>query len=295
MPCISLRIAPWLLILVVTLFAPARGAEPAQTTKTADAKQADRTDDKERPGAGAGEASSGRKPSPSKNDGGRRYTFRRQHDPNGIGKFYMDREIAHVMGYAGVNWLERPEREEEEALTQLIDALKFKPGMVVADIGAGSGVLTLRIAAKVGKTGKVVAVDVQQEMLDLLAKKLKQQKIDNVELVLGTEKSPRIPKNSLDLVLMVDVYHEFAFPYEMLLEISTAMKPGGRVVFVEYRKEDPDVPIKLVHKMTQEQVKREAAPPELRLKYKETIGVLPQQHIVIFEREDVATDAPASK
>jgi ubiquinone/menaquinone biosynthesis C-methylase UbiE len=213
-----------------------------------------------------------------------RYEFRRQHDPNGIGKFYMGREIAHVMGFPAAVWLERPEREAEESLTKLIDALDLKPGMVVADIGAGSGVLTLMMAEKVGATGKALAVDLQQEMLDLLAKKLKVQKIENVELIRGTDKSPRLPADSVDLALMVDVYHEFAFPYEMTLEIAKAMKPGGRVVFVEYRKEDPDVPIKLVHKMTEAQVKKEIEQPEFRLKWKETIGVLPRQHIIVFEK-----------
>lgn len=215
----------------------------------------------------------------------KRYEFRRNHDPNGIGKFYMGREIAYVMGFAAAPWLERPEREREEATTKMIDSLKLKPGMVVADIGAGSGVLTLMMAGPVGEKGKVVAVDIQQEMLDLLAGKLKERKIDNVELVLGTMKSPRLPKESIDLALMVDVYHEFEFPYEMMLEISKAMKPGGRVVFVEFRMEDKEVPIKVVHKMTQAQVKKEIGLQEFKLKWKETVDVLPWQHIIIFEKQ----------
>jgi precorrin-6B methylase 2/predicted small lipoprotein YifL len=213
-----------------------------------------------------------------------RYEFRGDHDPNGIGKFYMGREIAHVMGFAAAPWLERPEREREEATSKLITALSLEPGMVVADIGAGSGVLTLPIRGKVGRKGKVFAVDVQQEMLDRLAGKLRLRKIENVVLVLGTEKDPRLEPECLDLALMVDVYHEFAFPYEMLLEISKAMKPGGRVVFVEFRMEDPQVPIKLVHKMTEAQVKKEASLPEFRLKWKETIGTLPWQHVIVFEK-----------
>jgi precorrin-6B methylase 2 len=179
-----------------------------------------------------------------------RYRFRSQHDPDGIGKFYLDREIAHVMGYLGIDWLERPERESEEHLTQLVDSLKLKPGMVVADIGAGSGVISLMMAKKVGPTGSVLAVDIQDEMLSVLSKRLKQLKITNVKPVHGTVKSPNLKPASVDLALMVDVYHEFNFPYEMLREIAKALKPGGRVVFVEYRKEDPNVPIKLVHKMT---------------------------------------------
>jgi precorrin-6B methylase 2 len=222
-----------------------------------------------------------------------RYEFRRNHDPNGIGKFYMGREIAHVMGAAAIPWLERPEREKEEELTTLVEALDLQPGQIVADIGAGSGVITLMMAEKVGESGKVVAVDVQQEMLDAIAFKLKERRLDNVELILSTNKDPRLNPALLDLAIMVDVYHEFEFPYEMMLKISAAMKPGGRVVFVEFRMEDPAVPIKLVHKMTQAQVKKEVAHPEFRLKWKETIDVLPWQHIIIFER--LADDAPAAE
>jgi ubiquinone/menaquinone biosynthesis C-methylase UbiE len=213
-----------------------------------------------------------------------RYEFREQHDPNGQGKFYMGRELAQVMSFHGAPWLERPEREEEERLTKLVNLLKLKPGQSVCDLGAGSGVITLMMAARVGETGKVYAVDIQQEMLDLLADKTNRLGLKQVELVLGTEKDPKLPPESVDLLLMVDVYHEFSFPYEMILEISKAMKPGGRVVFVEYRLEDPKVPIKLVHKMSQAQVKKEMSPPEFGLKWKETIGTLPRQHVIVFEK-----------
>ena len=226
----------------------------------------------------------GRKGKREDRTSGGRYKFRTNHDPNGTGKFYMGREIAHVMGFAGAPWLERPEREREEATSKMIEALALKPGMVVADIGAGSGVITLRMAEKVGADGKVIAVDVQQEMLDLLQNKLKLNKIENVELLLGTEKSPRLDPESVDLAIMVDVYHELAYPYEMLLELSKGMKVGGRVVFVEFRLEDPEVPIKLVHKMSQAQVKREISPPELNLKYRRTIDTLPWQHVMVFEK-----------
>lgn len=221
-----------------------------------------------------------------------KYETRRDHDPNGIGKFYMGREIAHVMGFAGVDWLERPNRDKEEGLTKLVNALKLQPGQVVADIGAGSGVLSLMMAKDVGEKGKVIAVDVQQEMLDLLDKKLTELEVKNVEGLLGTEKTPRLDPESIDLAIMVDVYHEFAYPYEMMVEISKALKPGGRVVFVEYRKEDPDVAIKLVHKMTQAQVKREIDQPEFHLKWKETIGTLPQQHVIIFEKQPTEPAKP---
>jgi precorrin-6B methylase 2 len=213
-----------------------------------------------------------------------RYEIREKHDRDGIGKFYMGREIAHVMGYQGIDWLERPERETEEHLTQLVDVLKLTPGLVVADIGAGSGVISIKMADKVKPAGTVLAVDIQEEMLSVLAKRCKQLKITNVTPVRGTEKSPNLKPSSVDLALMVDVYHEFRYPYEMLLAIAKALKPGGRVVFVEYRKEDPQVPIKLVHKMTEAQVKREAAEPALELAHVETIEVLPWQHVIIFER-----------
>jgi ubiquinone/menaquinone biosynthesis C-methylase UbiE len=214
------------------------------------------------------------------------YEFRRDHDPDGIGKFYFGREIAHVMGAGGIPWLERSEREREEQITRMVESLRLEPGMVAADIGAGSGVITVKLAAKVGQRGKVLAVDIQDEMLSVLSKKLKQLKITNVKTVRGTEKSPNLPARSVDLALMVDVYHEFRFPYEMMRALSRALKPGGRLVFVEYRKEDPKVPIKIVHKMTEAQVKREASLPEFGLRWVETIDVLPRQHIVVFERHE---------
>jgi precorrin-6B methylase 2 len=213
-----------------------------------------------------------------------RYEFRERHDPNGIGKFYLGREIAHVMGYSGIAWLERPERETEEHLNQLVDSLGLTPGMIVADIGAGSGVISMKVARKVEPGGTVLAVDIQEEMLSVLSKKVKQLGINNIKPVHSTERSPKLEPASVDLALMVDVYHEFRYPYEMLSAIAKALKPGGRVVFVEYRKEDPNVPIKLVHKMTEAQVKREAGVPELGLRYVKTIGVLPWQHVILFER-----------
>lgn len=213
-----------------------------------------------------------------------RYSWQEEHDPNGIGKFYMGREIARVMGHQGIRWLERPEREEEEGLSLLVESLSIEPGMVVADIGAGSGVISVRLADAVGPKGTVLAVDIQQEMLDALAAKCKRLQIDNIEPVLGERKSPKLKPDMVDLVVMVDVYHEFDYPFEMLSEIARALKPGGRVAFVEYRKEDPTVPIKLVHKMSEAQVKKEASQPEFGLTWKETVDKLPRQHVVIFEK-----------
>ena len=241
----------------------------------ADERRAQRTDD---PAAAAAEVEAPR------------YEWREEHDPNGIGKFYMGREIAHVMGFAGAPWLDRPEREKEEQLAKLIEALDLKPGMVVADIGAGTGRISVMMAKEVGPDGKVIAVDIQEEMLSVLDKKLKQMKVTNVVPKLGTVKSPELEPSSVDLAVFVDVYHELAFPYEMMLSLSKALKPGGCVAFVEYRKEDPKVPIKLVHKMTQAQVKREMSHPEFGLKWKETIDVLPWQHIVVFERVEGGDD-----
>ncbi len=215
-----------------------------------------------------------------------RYETRKEHDPNGIGKFYLGREIALVMGHQAAGWLERPEREQEEQPSKLIEALNLKPGLAVADIGAGSGYYTFRIADKVGPKGKVLAVDIQPEMLALIRRKMKAKGVANVEPIRGTEKDPKLPAESSDLILMVDVYHEFDFPYEMVEAMLKALKPGGRLIFVEFRMEDETVPIKLVHKMTERQVVKEMSVHPLgeRLRWAGTIDVLPWQHIIFFER-----------
>ena len=211
------------------------------------------------------------------------YQYHREHDPNGIGKFYLGREIAHVMGHQAADWLERPEREAEEKPDLLLEALKLKSGDVVADIGAGTGYYSWRMAKDVGEKGVVYAVDIQEEMLDLLAQKMAERKISNVKGVLGTITDPKLPAHSVDLVLMVDVYHEFDYPFEMMQAICKALKPGGRVVFVEFRAEDPKVPIKEVHKMSEAQVRKEmSAQP---LEWVETIATLPWQHIIVFQKK----------
>lgn len=211
-----------------------------------------------------------------------RYETREQHDRDGIGKFYMGREISHVMGHLGADWLERPEREEEEQPNLLVKLLKLKPGDAAADIGAGTGYFTRRMAKEVGAAGTIYAVDIQEEMLDLLAKKMAELEITNFKLVLGTENDPKLPLDTLDLVLLVDVYHEFEFPFEMMDAICRSLKTGGRVAFVEYRLEDPSVPIKRLHKMSEAQVKKEAA--SLPLEWIETIRDLPRQHVIVFRK-----------
>lgn len=212
------------------------------------------------------------------------YETKKNHDPDGIGKFYMGREIAHVMGYQGAGWLERPERAKEEGEPEkLYKALDVKPGMTIADIGAGSGYHTFKLAPLVGDDGKVLAVDIQPQMLAILRERIRKEKVKNVELVQSTEKDPKLKPESVDLIVMVDVYHEFAFPYEMMEKMVASLKPGGRIAFVEFRLEDPKVQIKLVHKMTERQVIREMTPfPEM--KHDKTVGTLPWQHVVVFEK-----------
>jgi SAM-dependent methyltransferase len=212
------------------------------------------------------------------------YEKREIHDRNGIGKFFMGREIAHVMGHQAAGWLERPEREEEERTDLLVEALGLKPGMQVADIGCGTGYLSERMARRITPGGVVYGVDIQQEMLDLLERKMRMKRIENVKPVLGAEADPKLAPGTCDLMVMVDVYHEFEFPYEMMRKMVAALKKGGRIVFVEYRAEDPTVPIKEVHKMSEAQVKKEMAlQPEME--WVETRRELPQQHVIVFRRK----------
>lgn len=212
-----------------------------------------------------------------------KYETKEDHDPNGIGKFYMNREIAYVMGYQGAGWLERRERVKEEEPEKLIRALDLKENMVVADVGAGSGYHTFRIAPLLGDKGKVIASDIQPEMLKLIADRMKKDKVANIETVKGTETDPKLPKEGVDLILLVDVYHEFSHPFEMAEAMVDALKPGGRLVFVEFKLEDPEVPIKLVHKMSERQVMKEMEPfPELE--HTKTVP-LSWQHVIIFTKK----------
>lgn len=203
--------------------------------------------------------------------------------PDGIGKRYMGREISAVMGWQAAPWLEREEREREERTDLLLAALALKPGMVVADIGAGTGYLSRRMAQAVGPAGKVLAVDVQPEMVRVLQQLAQRGGFPQIEARLGAEADVRLPAASVDLAIMVDVYHELAFPYELLASVVAALKPGGQMVFVEYRAEDWKVPIKQLHKMSEAQVRREAEVHPLV--WQRTVNTLPWQHMVVFTRQ----------
>jgi ubiquinone/menaquinone biosynthesis C-methylase UbiE len=263
----------------------------------------------------------------------------------GIGKFYMGRQISHVMGHSGATWLERPERQQEENTTQMIECLNLRPGNQVADIGVGTGYIARRMAKKIGPQGVVLGVDIEPKMLDDLENNMKAAAITNVKGHLGTIRDPKLDANSTDFIIMVDVYHEFSHPYEMMSGIVKALKPvtihivkegdtletigkdynklyrrikmlndhikpeewetlkpgteilipGGRVAFVEYNGADPKVPIKRLHKMTEEQVLKEAS--LFLLKHVETYGpptedskgkrLLPWQNVIFFEKTEV--------
>ena len=203
--------------------------------------------------------------------------------PDGIGKRYMGREIAGVMGWQGAAWLEREERQKEERTDVLMKALDLKPGMVVADIGAGTGYLSRRMAEAVSANGKVLAVDVQPEMVRMLKRLAQQKGLSNIVPSLGGETDVKLPASSVDLAIMVDVYHELAYPFEVMESIIRALKPGGQLVFIEYRAEDPNVPIKALHKMSEAQVRREAEVHPLV--WDRTVASLPWQHMVVFRKK----------
>ena len=192
------------------------------------------------------------------------------------------RRIAQVMGVGGSEWLVRPEREAEEHPDQALDALKIPAGATVADIGTGVGYFAWRLAGRVGPGGVVYGEDIQQEMLDQLDQNMRARHIANVRPVLGTIEDPKLPKNAVDLVLLVDVYHEFSEPEKMLDRIRESLKPGGRLVLLEYRAEDPKVPIRPEHKMTVKQVRAEVEPEGY--KFEQSIEVLPEQHIIVFRK-----------
>ena len=203
-------------------------------------------------------------------------------DPNGINKWYMGRQIAHVMSHYGIDWLEREEREMEENTSLLLKNLAVKPGMVVADIGAGSGYHSALLSKMVG-TGKVFAVDVEPEMIAYLNARIKQEKLNRIVPVLSTEQKVSLPENTIDMMLLVDVYHEFSFPYEMALSMRAALKPGGKLVLVEFRAEDPAVPIKTIHKMSEAQAIKEFKAAGFA--FDKNIDNLPWQHCMVFIKQ----------
>ena len=219
--------------------------------------------------------------SPAQNNTNDQKYIYKKGDYNGIGKWYMGREIAYVMGYQGIGWLERSDREKEENVSNLIENMRIKSNDTIADIGAGSGYHAFRMAP-LAKNGLVYAVDIQDEMLMSIEKTKESSKIRNIDTVLGSEKSVYLPKNSVDKILMVDVYHEFSYPLEMIASIKKALKPNGELFLIEYRAEDPNVPIKKIHKMTEKQAVKEMEAAGFKLK--ENIDNLPWQHCMIFEK-----------
>ena len=210
------------------------------------------------------------------------YTFKRG-DFNGIGKWYMGREISYVMGFEGISWLERFDREKEENVSTLIKNMKIKFNDTIADIGAGSGYHVFRLAP-LAKKGLIYAVDIQSEMLMAIEMTKESRKIRNIETILGNEKSVHLPNNSVDKILMVDVYHEFNFPVEMIASMKNALKSNGQLFLIEYRKEDSKVPIKKIHKMTEKQAVKEMEAAGFKLK--ENIDNLPWQHCMVFIKDE---------
>ena len=212
-------------------------------------------------------------------------------DRDGIGKYYMDRQISHVMGHLGAPWLEREGREREERTDLIIANLSLEDNSVVADIGAGTGYFSFPVARRV-PGGRVLAVDIQEEMLNIIEKRKKQAGIGNIETVLGSATDPNLPAETVDLAFIVDAYHEFSHPFEMSQAIFSALKPGGRLVLIEYRGEDASVPIKRLHKMTQQQVRKEMQ--ALGFRWEGTRDFLPQQHFMTFTKPKDKSVPPGS-
>jgi len=199
----------------------------------------------------------------------------------GIGKFYMGREISFVMGHQAAEWLNRPGRIQEEMPDEVVANMNLRPDEVVADVGAGSGYFSFRIANHVPQ-GKVMAIDIQPEMLAIIEERATREEVGNIELVLGQIDDPNLPPNSIDAALMVDAYHEFSHPFEMINGLYEALRPGGRIFLLEYRGEDASVPIRPLHKMTELQAVKEMS--VFGLEWTDTLDFLPWQHMMIFTK-----------
>lgn len=203
--------------------------------------------------------------------------------PPGL-KTYKGRTIAHTMHFSAANWLTRESREREEDCSTMLKALNIKPGQTVCDMGCGNGFYSLKMAKLVGDQGQILAVDIQKEMLEKLKARAKKAKITNIKPILGSLIDPKLPEGQVDLILCVDVYHEFSHPEHMLRKMRESLKPGGRLALVEFRMEDPKVPIKLLHKMSKKQILKELPPNGFKLV--EEFDKLPWQHVMFFERDD---------
>jgi SAM-dependent methyltransferase len=199
-------------------------------------------------------------------------------------KSYKGREIAVTMHYLGAPWLTRESRQREEDCAMLLKALNVKEGQVVCDMGCGNGFYSLQLAELVGERGKVLAVDIQPEMLHLLAERARDAQVTNIETIQGTPVDPKLPESSVDLILLVDVYHEFSHPEPMLRTMRRSLRPGGRIALAEFRLEDANVPIKRLHKMSKRQILKEFPTNGFRLV--EQFDKLPWQHLMFFERDD---------
>ena len=205
-------------------------------------------------------------------------------EPSAVAARYMGRKIATTMHYTGADWLMRESRQREEDCKRLLKELHVKPGQIICDMGCGNGFYTLKLAQLTGKTGRVYAVDIQPQMLDMLQRRAHEARLENISPLLGTETDPRLPENSIDLVLMVDVYHEFSQPEAMLKAIRKSLKAAGRIALVEFRAEDPKVPIKPEHKMSKQQILKEF--PANGLTLTDQFDELPWQHLMFFSRDD---------
>lgn len=263
------RFAARVLVICGVLVGTAAGGATAQTTPADGQTTAKKAPAKRKP---KGDQAPVRRPAPH---------------PDGV---YMGRRIADVMSWEGAEWLFRETRVQEEQPEAMLDALKIPRGATVADVGAGAGYHSIRLARRVGAKGTVLATDLQPEMLRMLRENARTARVANIKPILATQDDAKLPLERLDLVLMVDVYHECTNPETTLTSIKKALKPGGRLVLVEFRGEDPEVPIKPEHKMTLAQVRREVEP--IGLVFKESLEFLPWQHVIVFEKPDPAKPAP---